>query len=146
MAVRGPIPPITFTGMRNPNNARLGTVCMMLAKANTHGRALALRDSRIPAGRLIAIAMAIETATRNKCWYVCSTISLARPGRILDYRFLQARQKRARFFSIGFYDLGCFREDLQSPVMQQPEGGADAQRLANVVRHEDRRLAELVAQ
>ena len=54
------MPPISGMGIRNPKSARLGMVCMTLAKPRTAPRQAALRVNRIPNGTPMAIAADME--------------------------------------------------------------------------------------
>ena len=82
IAVRFPIPPINGMGIRNPNSARLGMVCMTLAKPSSGVRRAARREISTPSGKPMAQAINIERPTRMRWSPVSSTISLAKPGRI----------------------------------------------------------------
>ena len=61
IAVHAPIP---NTGIRNPNNARLGIVWNTFARPSTGARHAARRVSATPSGTPTRIAAPVETATR----------------------------------------------------------------------------------
>src|SRR5439155_11068852 len=68
MAVVAPMPPTNGRGMRNPNNARLGTVWNTFATPSTGPRHAGRRVSRTPSGTPITIAAPVEIATSDRCW------------------------------------------------------------------------------
>src|SRR6266480_68980 len=65
-----------LSGIRNPNSAKLGTVCMMLAKPSTGLLRAGLRVKSMPRGTPMRMAIPVETATRNKCSKVSVKSSL----------------------------------------------------------------------
>ena len=65
-----------FSGMRKPNSAKLGTVCMMLAKPRIGLLSAGWRVSKIPKGTPISTAMPVDMTTRNKCSKTSSANSL----------------------------------------------------------------------
>src|SRR5438132_155751 len=78
MAVRLPMPPISGTGMRKPNSARLGIVCRILAKPSTQPRMPARRVRKTPVGMATADAINMATSTGSRCSMVSEAISLSR--------------------------------------------------------------------
>ena len=60
------VPPMMGIGIRNPNSARLGMVCMTLAKPSTQVRKPGFRVSKMPAGMPIAIATASACASAQR--------------------------------------------------------------------------------
>ncbi len=76
-AVRGPTPPMNGNGNRNPNSARLGIVCVMLAMASTGRPSRGRRNAKMPAGRPSAVAAPVETITSRRC---CRTSSSSSPA------------------------------------------------------------------
>ena len=82
ITVRLPMPPMNGIGIRKPNNARLGMVCITLAKPSSQRRSPARRVSRIPSGTPISMATAIALSTSTRCSPVSCNRSFNRSGRI----------------------------------------------------------------
>src|SRR2546430_17377509 len=74
------------SGIRKPNRARLGIVCITLAIANTGARRRLRRVIKMPSGKAIATAIAIETNTSQTCCPMCDRMSdqLALRNSIID--------------------------------------------------------------
>ncbi len=66
MAVRLPMPPMNGIGIRNPNSARLGMVCITFAKPSNGVRNAARRVSKMPSGSPAPTAMAIDDQHQNE--------------------------------------------------------------------------------
>src|SRR5579863_2789512 len=82
ITVRLPIPPMNGMGIRKPNSARLGMVCMMLAKPSSHRRAPGCLVNAMPSGTPSRTATARALATSSRCSPVSFTMSLARSERM----------------------------------------------------------------
>ena len=80
IAVCLPMPPMNGIGIKKPNSARLGTVCITLAKPRTQPRQEGLRVSRMPPPIPTLPAIIMATKTSHKCSSVKSRISRARPS------------------------------------------------------------------
>src|SRR5437870_13677687 len=68
-------------GISEPNNAKLGTVCMILAKPNTGVLRFGLRVNKIPSGTPITMAIPMEMITRKTCTMIKSESSRWLPSR-----------------------------------------------------------------
>src|ERR1700704_6018112 len=66
-AARAPTPPINGTGSRNPNIARLGIVCTMLATAISGEARRGRLAEKVPSGTPSATATNVEPATSSTC-------------------------------------------------------------------------------
>src|SRR6266700_6269419 len=75
IAVRGPMPPMKGKGIKNQKSARLGIVCITLAIPSSGPRRRFRRVIRIPSGKAIAMAMAVEIKTSQTCCAMCARIS-----------------------------------------------------------------------
>ena len=67
MAARAPMPPRNGTGRRNPNIARLGTVCTTLAIPTRGALRRGRRAAKMPRGTPRATAINVDTATSKTC-------------------------------------------------------------------------------
>src|ERR1700690_2417291 len=106
IAVRVPIPPISGIGIKNPNSARLGTVCMIFANARDQRRKIGCRGESTPSVIPSAAAMAIESNTSSMCWALGRRISEARPGLMVLHSPVQALQEGAGLAVAGGEKLG----------------------------------------
>src|SRR4051794_40641294 len=140
MAVRGPIPPMNAIGTRNPKSARLGMVCAMFAAPMIQRRAFCRRASQIPPGTAMATAIAIAINTISRCSIVSETTSDMSDMGLL----FEPGQECAGFGRIGASKPGGRQDQFHHTLVQQSDARAHAQRLAYVVRDEERRLANLV--
>ncbi len=68
MAARAPMPPMSGTGSRKPNIARLGIVCTTFARPTMGALNRGRRAAKIPSGMPIATAASVDTATSVTCW------------------------------------------------------------------------------
>src|SRR5260370_858225 len=68
---------------RKPNNARLGMVCITLAKPSSQRRNEGSRVNTIPRGTPTATAIASAIATSRRCSVVKRRMSRARSGRMI---------------------------------------------------------------
>ncbi len=66
-AARAPTPPMSGTGSRNPNIARLGMVWTMLASAISGAASLGRRAENTPSGTPMQTATSVEIATSTTC-------------------------------------------------------------------------------
>src|SRR3989442_13626989 len=69
------MPPMKGKGIRNPNSARLGMVCITFAIPRSGPRRRFRRVIRIPSGKAIAMAIAVEIKTSQTCCAMCATMS-----------------------------------------------------------------------
>src|SRR5580658_3854125 len=100
------------------------------------------RVSPTPAGIAIAAASNIAISTSSKCSSVRAAISLDRPVGIALHSPIQAGQKSARLLRYGPRKLIRRHQPLEPASVHQPDAGPEHQRLAHIVRHEDRGLAK----
>src|SRR4030095_1344273 len=73
--VREQTPPMKGSGIRKPNRARLGIVCITLAMPRTGPRNFWRREIRMPTGSAMATAIAIEMKTSQTCCAICVRMS-----------------------------------------------------------------------
>src|SRR4030095_8247627 len=98
--VREQTPPMKGSGIRKPNRARLGIVCITLAMPRTGPRNFWRREIRMPTGSAMATAIAIEMKTSQRCCAICVRMSdqLALRNSSIkssaDYADTQISQKR----------------------------------------------------
>src|SRR6266852_4387020 len=69
------MPPMNGSGIRKPNSARLGIVCITFAIPSTGPRRDLRRVIRIPSGNAIKIAIAVERKTSHACCAMCARMS-----------------------------------------------------------------------
>src|SRR5712692_1283420 len=152
------MPPISGTGIRKPNSARLGIVCTTLAAPSTQWRNAARRAMTIPSGTPMSTAISIATATSARCSSVSRKTSSRfwimnskTPTLHVSDRQLQAEPLRAvrgrthEFLHPGLRRAQKFLRRVhghQAAVRQQRNARGEQQRLAHVVRDEDNRLAQ----
>src|SRR5579883_1477818 len=128
------MPPRSGIGIRNPNSARLGMVCMTLENPRSQFRSAARRVSRMPSGMPRAMATPMALATSTRCSRVRRGRSLARSARIVS---LQAGQERARLSGLRAGEFFRRRDGLDPAAVQQRDPASQPQGLADVVRDED---------
>src|SRR5437588_5593257 len=69
------MPPMKGNGIKNPNSARLGIVCITFAIPKSGPRRRFRRVIKIPSGKAIAMAIAVEIKTSHTCCATCATMS-----------------------------------------------------------------------
>ena len=121
MAVRFPMPPMSGTGIRNPNSARLGTVCMMLAKPTTQRRHAAKRVSSIAAGIAMAAASSMAMATNCRCSRLSESSSDAKLDPIFGFP-VEAREKGFYFLAASVNEFRRRLQEFQAALAQQALG------------------------
>src|SRR5882672_8703284 len=151
------MPPTKGRGIRNPNKARLGIVCITPATASTGRARRRFRVSRIPTGTPTRTATAVESSTRIRCWTTRPASSARRSARKLSTdgptraRWGPSRQGGGE--EVGDEAGLRLLPDLlrralmhDAPGMHDRDAVAEAQRFWHVVGDEHDRLAEAALQ
>src|SRR6266581_8573203 len=116
-------------GMRKPNSARLGTVCMRLANPSTGRRQPARRVSRIPRAMPIDEAMPTAISTMLTCSSVSSHISLN--GVVI--RSPQTVAEGLRFLAPGLEEIGGGFQNFEASFAEQRDARGDEHGFARIV-------------
>ena len=101
IAARAPMPPINGIGISKPKSARLGTVCIMLAKPSTGVCRDFTRVSRMPSGTPTTMARPVEIETRK----MCSRVSASSSGQF-DLKKLDESSSH-RYGFVGIVGKNC---------------------------------------
>src|SRR5574337_938118 len=130
-ALRAPTPPMSGSATRNPNMARLGTVCAMLAKASSAAPSLGRRAATVAtsvSSRCCATAPSISAR-----WAIQKLISVTGDDRYRrhgvkkhpDPRIARAGDRLRRV------------ERDEASLVKDAEPGGERKRFTHVVRHHD---------
>ena len=138
MAVRWPIPPISGTGIRNPNSARLGMVCPTLANHSAHRRPAGCRASIAAAGN--PERGRHDDRDRDQLQMFQRERQNLRKHRRLHDSSRPARNARASVVCALRNSSGVASTSI-APSFSERYARPQHQRLAHIVRHEQRRLA-----
>ena len=141
--------------MRKPNSARLGTVCMMLAKPRIGLLSAGLRVSRMPSGTPIRTAMPVEMTTRNRCSKTSSassprlcaknSSSVTPVSRSLGRRESRRRRRAPRDGTIRAARRAAPSKTI-SPSLSSADAVAEHESFGDIVGDEHHGLAELLLQ
>src|SRR6185295_16684560 len=167
-AARAPTPPTSGTGSRNPNIARLGIVCTMLATAISGAASRGRFAANTPSGTPSATAAEVEAATSSTCCpsrlassALCDNQNAIRRP-IRDAYSRQRTQRVQRIQRSDPWNRGNRVQQLtdpgvcrcgkgggpvgrdKAPLVNHPNAIGERERFAHVVRDDDHRLAQSI--